>query len=338
MIKDKAHSIYVSQSISMPQKQTESAYQADVLGEGYEQLRLSFAHDDEGEVCATLVRKKAEKSTSKAVLYVHGFIDYFFQTEMAVKFNQQGYDFYALDLRKYGRSHLPHQKLFYVQDLHEYDAEITEALNIIENEGHDSVLLSGHSTGGLITTLYAAHHPHHALIKGLWANSPFYDFNMNPIKKKILLPHVSRIAKRFPKFKFSSELNGSYVTSIHNSMQGEWDFSLVWKPTEYSKVYISFVRAIFEAQKEIHQGVKLNIPVLVMHSARSTHPQKFNADAQSSDVILNVKHMIKYANKIQGDVTLVSIQDGLHDLVLSAPKVRAVVYDKLFEWLQHKQF
>ncbi len=29
-----------------------------------------------------------------------------FQTEMAEQFNQHGYDFYALDLRKYGRSHL----------------------------------------------------------------------------------------------------------------------------------------------------------------------------------------------------------------------------------------
>jgi alpha-beta hydrolase superfamily lysophospholipase len=29
---------------------------------------------------------------------------------MAEKFNQHGYDFYALDLRKYGRSHLSHQK------------------------------------------------------------------------------------------------------------------------------------------------------------------------------------------------------------------------------------
>ncbi len=29
--------------------------------------------------------------------------DYFFQTEMADQFNQHGYDFYALDLRKYGR-------------------------------------------------------------------------------------------------------------------------------------------------------------------------------------------------------------------------------------------
>ncbi len=45
--------------------------------------------------------QKSPQNTQKAVLYIHGFIDYFFQTEMAEQFNQHGYDFYALDLRKY---------------------------------------------------------------------------------------------------------------------------------------------------------------------------------------------------------------------------------------------
>ena len=82
-------------------------YQPDVLGAGYEQATLHFPDDFEGKVIATLVRKKADQATNKAVLYIHGFIDYFFQTEMAERFNQQGFDFYALDLRKYGRSPAP---------------------------------------------------------------------------------------------------------------------------------------------------------------------------------------------------------------------------------------
>ncbi|MBP7974971.1 MAG: alpha/beta hydrolase, partial [Acinetobacter sp.] len=84
-------------------------YQPDILGNGYQQLTLNFADDYDGKVVATLVRKKAAQATKKAVLYVHGFADYFFQKEMAEQFNQHGYDFYALDLRKYGRSKLPHQ-------------------------------------------------------------------------------------------------------------------------------------------------------------------------------------------------------------------------------------
>ena len=313
-----------------------SEYQPDVLGTGYEQLTLNFPDDYEGKVIATLVRKKATQATKKAVLYIHGFIDYFFQTEMAEQFNVHGYDFYALDLRKYGRSHLPHQKYYYVLNLNEYDAEITEALKIIGNEGHDHVVLSGHSTGGLTTTLYVAHHPNHPLIKALWCNSPFYNFNMPAWKEKFALPRLSALGGHFPNLRFPSELNKWYVTSLHKSLKGEWDFSLEWKKPSYPKVYLSFVHAIYEAQKEIHSGTQISVPTLVMHSHQTKNPRKFNKDAQTSDVILSVKGIEKYAKKLEGDVTIMTIKNGLHDLVLSAPPVRAEVYTKLFTWLQQK--
>lgn len=320
----------------MTRKIIEPLYQQDILGMGYEQATLNFPDDHEGQVTATLIRKKAGSTTHKAVLYIHGFIDYFFQTEMAEQFNQHGFDFYAVDLRKYGRSHLPHQKYYNVRDLTEYDAEIGQALDIIAAEGHDAIVLSGHSTGGLTTTLYAAHHPEHPLIKALWVNSPFYDFNMNPIKKKLGVPNLSRIGKLCPDLKFPSELNKFYVPSLHKTMNGEWDFNLEWKKTAYPMVRLSFVRAIFEAQKEIHQGVKLNIPALVMHSHQTKNPKKWHKDAQNSDVILNVKHIEKYAKKIKGDVTVSKIHNGLHDLVLSEKSVRENVYQQLFAWLKQK--
>ncbi|MGE8540764.1 alpha/beta hydrolase [Acinetobacter sp. ANC 3813] len=316
--------------------QTSPTYQPDHLGAGYEQATLHFPDDFEGPVTATLIRKKAGTPVKKAVLYIHGFIDYFFQTEMAEQFNQHGFDFYALDLRKYGRSILPHQKYYNLRDISEYDAEIDQALEIIAAEGHDAVLLCGHSTGGLTTTLYAAHHPNHPLIKALWANSPFYDFNMNPIKRKFGVPQLSRIGKLFPDLQFPSELNKWYTASLHQDLKGEWDFSLDWKKTKYPMVRLSFVTAIHEAQKEIHRGVKIDVPVLVMHSHQTKNPRKWSKDAQSSDVILGVKDIQKYAKKIHGDVTLQSIHNGLHDLVLSEKTVRDTVYQQLFSWLAAK--
>lgn len=315
----------------------QNEYKPDVLGTGYEQLTLNFPDDYEGKVTATLVRKKASQSTKKAVLFIHGFIDYFFQKEMAEQFNQQGYDFYALDLRKYGRSYLAHQKYYYVLNLREYDAEITQALDIIGQEGHDSVLLAGHSTGGLTATLYATHYPNHPLIKALWCNSPFYDFNMPTWKKKLALPKLSALGKRLPNLKFPSELNKWYVASLHKDLKGEWDFNLEWKKPSYPKAYLSFVHAIFEAQKEIHAGAQINIPALIMHSHKTSNPKKFNKDAQTTDVILEVKDIVKYGNKLQGDVNVMTIQNGLHDLVLSAPDVRASVYQNLFAWLAQKE-
>ena len=201
-------------------------YAPDILGAGYEQLTLNFPDDYEGKVVATLVRKKATQPTQKAVLYIHGFLDYFFQTEMAEQFNAHGYDFYALDLRKYGRSKLPHQIFYNVLDLNEYDAEITQALEIIGQEKHTQVLLAGHSTGGLTATLYAAHHPDHPLIKALWANSPFYDFNLSLVEKKFGIPMLSRVGKYLPKVKFQSQLNKCTPPAYTNNLKVNG--TLIW--------------------------------------------------------------------------------------------------------------
>jgi len=311
-------------------------YQTDILGDAYQQMTLNFADDYDGKVIATLIRKKATQATKKAVLYIHGFADYFFQKEMAEQFNDHGYDFYALDLRKYGRSKLPHQKLYYVLDLREYDAEISKALEIIGQENHNQVLLAGHSTGGLITTLYAAHYPDHRLIKALWTNSPFYDFYKSLLEKKVGIPVLSEIGKRLPNAKFPSGLNQWYTPSLHQDFYGEWDFNLNWKPKSVPFVRLCFVHAIHEAQKEVHQGIRLNIPTLIMHSHQSKYPRKWGLDAQQSDVILDVKDMTNNAKKMKGDIQTLAIHNGLHDLALSSPPVREQVYQALFDWLDQK--
>lgn len=73
-----------------------------------------------------------------------------------------------------------------------------------------------------------------------------------------------------------------------------------------------------------------------MHSHQSKFPKKWGIDAQQSDVILDVNDMTQNAKKMKGDVQTLSIQNGLHDLVLSAPPVRAQVYKDLFAWLAEK--
>ena len=61
------------------------SWQADVLGAGYEQqlLELGPDPDGEGEAAAVLVRRTPREAVGGVVLYVHGFADYFFQTELS---------------------------------------------------------------------------------------------------------------------------------------------------------------------------------------------------------------------------------------------------------------
>ena len=73
---------------------------------------------------ATLVRATPPASARMTILYLHGRNDYFFQTEMADRLREAGAAFYALDMRKYGRSLRPHQTIGYADDLSVYDEEI----------------------------------------------------------------------------------------------------------------------------------------------------------------------------------------------------------------------
>ncbi|MFC6931004.1 alpha/beta hydrolase [Actinomadura yumaensis] len=149
---------------------------ADVLGDGYEAIGLFLGSDFEGEVTATLVRRSIANSSPRAVLYLHGFSDYFFQSHMADFYVGHGYDFYALDLRKNGRSLRPHQTPNLVGDLTEYFAEIGEAVRLVrEVDGHRVLLLSGHGTGGLTAALWADRFRGKGLIDGLFLNSPALD-------------------------------------------------------------------------------------------------------------------------------------------------------------------
>src|SRR5690554_4509933 len=137
----------------------------DALGPDYQQLTLPLADDDEGEVTATLVRHHPPERDglrpARAVLYLHGWSDYFFQTHLAEYWTSLGAAFFALDLRKYGRSLHEHQSAGYVTDLATYDEEIDAALDVIASEVGTTanVLLMAHSTGGLVAALWANRNP-----------------------------------------------------------------------------------------------------------------------------------------------------------------------------------
>src|SRR5436853_5771391 len=142
-------------------------WQPDRLLAGYEALELDFPADYDGAVVATLVRLPTARAERGAVLYVHGYSDYFFQRHMAERFAAEGYAFYALDLRKYGRSLRPHHHPNFCKHLSEHYADIDAALATIG----EPVLLAGHSTGGLITSRYAHEGAKRAQVQGLWLNS-----------------------------------------------------------------------------------------------------------------------------------------------------------------------
>lgn len=303
---------------------------------GFVSTTLSFEPDYEGEVVATLVRKEPVLSSPKAVLYLHGYTDYFFQTHLAEQFAAHNFNFYALDLRKYGRSLLPHQHPNYCHSVTEYYPEISAAIELIaSSEGHDFLLVNGHSTGGLIAALYAHEGVCRDRINALFLNSPFLDFNVNAVEQ-LLLALLPPLGRWLPYFIAPGGVAVCYAESIHKDYKGEWDFDTRWKPIKGFPIYLGWLRAIRNAHRRVHQGLAIQCPVLVMHSVHSSSGSHWHDQIQSSDCVLNVEHMRRWSTRLGSDLKRVEIPDGIHDLTLSRGDVRERVFSGLFEWLESR--
>src|SRR6185503_6104105 len=184
------------------------AWRPDVLP-GFEALELEFPDDYDGRVLATLVRLQGGQGSRGAVLWVHGFIDYFFQRHVAERFAMEGYAFYALDLRKHGRALRPHQHPNFCKSIAEYYPDITRSLDVIG----EPVLLAGHSTGGLIAALYAHEGPHAARVQALWLNSPFFDWNI-PDWRRAQVHMAAALGRFFPYLNDPKALLPDYTQAL----------------------------------------------------------------------------------------------------------------------------
>lgn len=311
-------------------------YKEDILKSGFEQTVIPLKDDYEGSNIATLIRRRVAITSNKAILYIHGFNDYFFQEELASVFNKNGFNFYAIDLRKYGRSYLPHQKFNDIRNLKDYYEEITTSLNIIHDEGNTEAILMGHSTGGLISTLFAKDFSGSNLFDGVILNSPFYDFNL-PTVLKILIPAISTVGSLFPKIRIHGGFTEEYGKSIHKDYYGEWNYILKWKPNIAPFINLGWLRAIHKGQQELRKPFNIKQPVLVMHSDKSVANEKDKNQMLSTDAILNIEQIDKIARNIEGNVNIETIRGGLHDLILSQKPVRKKVYSVIFDWInKHK--
>jgi alpha-beta hydrolase superfamily lysophospholipase len=314
---------------------SQAQWNPDQLGSDFEQHQLKFPNDYDGEVIATLVRMKSGlPDSSKAILYIHGFNDYFFQKHLAAYFVEHGFRFYALDLRKYGRSILPHQVMCDVRDLHEYFPEIDSSLAIINTTGSGDVTLMGHSTGGLISALYASEHQNSTNFTSLVLNSPFFDMNLNIIMENMVTPMGELLGEFFPETKLSSDLPIYYFQSIHKDYNGEWDFDLNLKPIISPDITLGWIRAIRQGQKTIQAGITISQPVLVLHSDKSILPHKWSDDLFKVDAVLDIEDIKKYSKKIQGNVKVVEIPGALHDVILSKKPVRDLALETMLNFIQ----
>ncbi len=315
---------------------------ADVALERFEATTIALPPEDDGLLVATLVRRVREQPSRKAILYVHGFIDYFFQSHVADAFAAQGWDFYALDLRRYGRSLRPRNRPNYCANLAEYDTEIGAAIRIVRvEEGHDTLVMLGHSTGALIVSWFQHRHAESESVsagdvQALILNSPFFDFAV-PVPRRYLLPIVKALGAVMPKAFDPNAISAYYGQSLLWEHHGEWSYDQRWKPLKGFPPYCGWVRAIRLTQARVARGLRITCPVLLQHAGRSMVPSGGWKDAYlSADIVLDIAHMRAIGPSLGADVTLQQVDDGIHDLYLSREPVRTGAIENAITWLgQH---
>ena len=335
-------------------------WRPDVLGEGFECTDIDLGEDTEGPLVATLVRSlPAERSlwqrllrsappekpdlSNVDVLYVHGWSDYFFQTPLAQYWTARGARFYALDLRKYGRSLRPGQTPGYIESLDEYDAEIARAVAIIGGEGSASganhgstgreLVLLGHSTGGLVLSLWAANNP--GVASALILNSPWLEFQLSSVARKLMMPIMNMSAwiaprEASPQFDFgyySRAQREVGPTEVLDRLNHEW------RPDKSHAVYSGWLRAVLTGHERVEKGLHLTIPVCVIMSDYDEAPLRWSDALTTADTVLSVKAVASAATRLGRSVTIERIPNALHDVFLSRKDARTEAYARLNSWV-----
>lgn len=294
---------------------------------------LELFDDYEGPVRATLIHSQKNEGGKPAVLYIHGYNDYFFHVHLAAKFHQNGYDFYALDLRKHGRSILPHQHQNYCRSVSEYYEEINLALEIIAPRCNGEIVLYGHSTGGLICSAFMNEGNNRHLVSSLILNAPFLEFNLPAWQKWLAVPLCAIVSFFFP-YAFRKDPFGYfYGSSISIKQKGEWDFNERWKQPGGFPPYLKWVYAVYKAQRKLHRASEIEVPVLILHSDKSVRLRKWDEVIFESDIVLNVGHIKKYGRRLGKNIRFIEVKGAIHDIFLSKELIRKQAAKNMFNWL-----
>ena len=231
-------------------------WRTDILGDDFQACAFEAAGPDGVLRTATLVRHtplpagrerhRGAGCRHRAVLFLHGWSDYFFNEELAEFWAGKGFEFFALDMHNHGRSLRPGTHGGYVADLDNYDAEITAAIGIIGSLRPDGaapqLTLMGHSTGGLIAALWADRHP--GVASQLVLDSPWLEVHGSPALRRAARTMVEPFARFWPESVIRLPERAFYWRSISSAAEGEWALDDAYRPPHAFPVRAGWLSAV----------------------------------------------------------------------------------------------
>ena len=289
----------------------------DVLP-GYESKFINLGEAFDGPVRCTVIRRLHEAGSKKAYLYVHGFNDYFFQADWGKEMVDSGYNFYAVDLRRYGRSRLPWQYPFNVRDFKEYFADIEAALEIVRRDGNTDITLGGHSTGGLTVCYFASCRGPRIGANRIVTDSPFLEWNYNAFLRNVAVPVIRGLGKIFPNAVIRQGHCDGYAYSLLKEYYGDYTYNTDWKMIYSPPVKWSWIGAVEAAQEGLmRQRLNVSVPLFLMTSSRKIDGCNFTPEFLTGDAVLDPAMLRKRGRRIGRRTIECVIDSGLHDLILS---------------------
>lgn len=304
----------------------------DLLGAPFQARTLRLPPDAEGEVFATLTRGNVLPQARGIVLAIHGWSDYFMQPHLAQLWESEGFTFYALDLRKCGRSMRHHHTPRYIADLSEYFADIAAAIGQIRSEhGPDlPITIWAHSQGGLTATLWA--HQNRSQISGLVLNGPWLEWYGGAWLRWLYYPVVRGVATAFPHLNMRGIAPTAYDRTLDQRAGGAWQFVSSWRPIQSRRLHIAWMEAVLAGQAALAKVRDLPFPILMLSSESSTFlapPTR----AGAGDAVIDVYSSRKRAKKLGPQVEIHKIRGAWHDATLSPGPIRAQVEAAVRNWI-----
>ena len=298
-------------------------------------------------------RKANPRNPAFAFLAVHGWNDYFYQTELARYVDSIGGAFYAVDLRKYGRSLREGQTFGYIRDFDEYDDELHICRDLVYGELGPKIplVLYGHSTGGLACALWADRHPGAA--DGLVLNSPWLEYHGSTGMRQAGAPVVEVLARTSPTVVLPTAEDDFYQRAL-TAWRPDPDAEAVpghegsddpfwttgWNPKPEFRtgsgapVRPGWLSAVLNGHARVAAGLDVGCPILVLTSARSLTGNSWSEDFRAVDSVLDVKQIWKRVPELGSHTTLVKLDDAVHDVTFSRREVRERAFEEIGRFLR----
>jgi alpha-beta hydrolase superfamily lysophospholipase len=281
----------------------------------------------------TLVRPARQHPHPRAaVLHVHGYNDYFFQEHLAHAFLDAGHAFYAVDLRRAGRSLVRGEIPHLMSNIGEPGEDLSLAAEAIAQlHPGTPLVVHAHSTGGLSAAVWAADR-RPAPLRGLVLDSPLFGRRERGVKRwgPVVLPILGSLK---PMAVVSSHPS-VYARNLHIDGGGRWEFDTALKRPEGVPARAVWALTVQRAQQRIARGrLSIEVPVLVARASESGSESHDNPLLDEQDIVVDVEAIARLGERLGPHVEHVVVPGGIHELSLSRRGPRELYLSAVMTWI-----